>query len=60
MGRAPEIFKSLSGETRKLYFHFHGDSILNVALVEPGGRQISVSIGRKEYRLERNSRAPAR
>ena len=31
------IPKSLSGETRKLYFHFHGDSILNVDLVDPGG-----------------------
>jgi hypothetical protein len=47
-GQAPEIFASLSGDTRELYFHFDDESILNVDLIEPGRRQVSVLIRRKE------------
>ena len=43
-GRAPEKFSALDGDTRELYFHFDDHSILNVDLIEPGRRQISVLV----------------
>jgi hypothetical protein len=47
-GQGPEVFSSPSGGTRELYFHFDDDSTLNVDLIGPGLRHVSVLIRRRD------------